>query len=163
MKREWQSEKEARRHPPLPLYRPPHKRADSDSPPQQKKDESSSKDSQHSQQVNTLHQESGTIHSSPNCKSRPHRTGESTSPVLGYKVSPSNHRGKMDDSSFHWEDPSNQRTTLYYPPHKGKGLDSTRKENGLLPHKEDGEEFNLEVEVQPNQWWCGVIQVSHKT
>jgi hypothetical protein len=72
----------------------------------------------------------------------------------------SNHMRKVEHGIHEAEEerPSHMKTELYYLPHrrkKGGGNPQQDKvEAGVLPR------MLLEVEVQPSQWWCGVLQVS---
>lgn len=51
-------------------------------------------------------------------------------------------------------------TKLYCPPHqRNKKIPVGNGANGASSHQNDGRKFQLEVEVQQNQWWRGVIQV----
>lgn len=131
MKKDWQSEREVRRRPPLALYHPPHQRVND-----------------------------GTLDCSP-----PHKNGDD---------------GTFDNSTLDCPPHTHQR--LYCPPHQRKvpvdrsspqqskvGSSSPPQQrkvqvdcsSSTLPHKGNMKPFHLEVEVQPNQWWHGVIQVKY--
>ena len=186
MKREWQSEREARQRPTIALYRPPHKRADSNSPPHWRRTDSGgnggSQPTQSDMENRSCQQIRGIVHGNPSgqsdnmtnqevitvscCQGSPQKSacneacqGEDKGSTEGCQdgTRGNSHRGRG----------CNPRTAaLYYPPHKRKILAENgdtpylrrTEKNGVLLHRG---EFRLEVEVRPNQWWRGVIKVSH--
>lgn len=181
MKREWHNEREARQRPPIALYRPPHKRADSYSPPRQRRTDGGSsqlvlsdRENQSGRQRNhgnSPGQSAGDMTSqnavTVSChQESPLKAGNSVSGLMedGGSLTEGCHDRTRGDS--HQERGCNSRpAALYYPPHRRKILAENSdtpyprklEKNGVLLRRG---EFHLEVEVQPNQWWQGIVKVS---